>query len=179
MQAVTGTKLALLPDEPVGLIPTRTPGSVSFEAKLTWRELEEAIWEKICPIPPKSVKVLLDEHYEPEGSRLISGEIRAFAERDLEETLDSILRNVTSIAAASEAVLEVRSVRNARARVVSLEVLEKLALGVWEVGFGVRFGPCWTPLCGETEAAVGIRSAEDAHERLGDMDSWEITSRHL
>lgn len=178
MPSATG-RLALLPEEPAGLIPTRTPGAVRFEAKLTWRSPEEAMPGKVLPSLPRGVKVYITEPDEPGENRWISGEIRAFAERDLDDALDSILRAVTSAAALSEAVLEVRTVRVARPRIVSRDVLGGLARGMWESGFGVRFGPCWTPLWDGVEAAVGTRDLEDAHERIRILGPWEIASRPL
>lgn len=179
MQAVTGAKLALLSEEPAGLIPTRTPGSVSFGANLTWRSPEEMAPDRIRASLPESVRAFISEYNGSEGTRRISGEIRAFAEQDLKEAMDSILHAVTSTAAASEAVLEVWTARESRPRIVPRELLEQLALGMREAGFRAWFGPCWTPLCNEAEVAVGVRGMEGVYECLKDQGSWEITSRHL
>ena len=178
LQVTSIPKLVLLPEEPAGLIPTRTPGSVRFEATLTWQSPKDTVRGGICPSPPKSVKAFISESDGPEGVRRISGEVRAFAEEELADVLDSLLRSVTSTAAISEAVLEVRSIRVARPRIVPRGVLERLSRGLWESGFGVRFGPGWTPLYDGAEVAVGIRGAEDAYERLS-RGSWEIASRPL
>lgn len=178
MQVATTPKLALLSEEPAGLIPTRTPGSVRFEATLSWRSSEEAVQGGICPSLSQSVQASIIESDEPGGVRYISGEIRAFTEEELEGALDSLLRAATSTAAISEAVLEVRSVRVARPRVVPRNVLERLARELWEAGYEVRFGPGWTPLYDGVVAAVGIRGAEDAYERLN-LGPWEIASRPL
>lgn len=179
MQVATPLKLALIPEEPAGLIPTRTPGAIQFEATLAWRSPEEAVRSIICPLLPSSVKARISETDEPGKVRRISGELRAFAEDDLESSLDSVLRAITSTAAVSEAVLEVRSVRLARPYVIPRGALERLARGLWEAGLGVRFGSGWTPLYDGAEAAVGIRGAEAAYERLRDWRSWEIASRPL
>ncbi len=175
---VTTRKLILLPGEPAGLIPTRTPGSFRFEATLCWQSPEEAVQGRICPALPRSVRASINESDDPEGMRRISGEILAFDEEDLEDALDSLLRAVTSTAAISEAVLEVRSVRVARPRVAPRDVLEDLARGLWKAGCGVRFGPGWTPLYDGAEAAVGIRGAEDFFGRLS-LGRWEIVSLPL
>ncbi|MDQ4106950.1 MAG: hypothetical protein M3157_07245 [Actinomycetota bacterium] len=179
MQVVTSPRLALLPEEPAGLIPTRTPGAIGFEATLAWQSPEEAVRTAICPALPRSVKARICETDGPGEIRRISGELRAFAERDLEHCLDSVLRTLTSTAAVSEAVLEIRSVRVARPRAVPRGALERLARGLWEAGLGVRFGPGCTPLYDGAEVAVGIRGAEAAYERLRDRGSWEIVSRPL
>jgi hypothetical protein len=179
LQVTTPPKLALLSGEPAGRIPTRTPGAVRFEATLTWQNLEEAVQRNICPPLPGSVKAFISESGEPGGVRYISGEILAFAEEELESALDSILQEVSSTAALSEAVLEMHCVRVAHPRVAARDALERLARGLWEGGLGVRFGPCWTPLYGGAEVAVGIRGAEGVYERLRDLDSWEIASPPL
>ena len=176
MQVTTPPKLALLPDEPAGWIPTRTPGAVRFEATLTWQSPEEAVAHDMCPPMPVSVKALISDSEEPAGARHVSGEVRAFIEEGLDDALDSILQTLSSTAALSEAILEVRSVRVARPRVVPRFTLERLARGLSEAGFGVRFGPCWTPLYGEAEVAVGIRGAEDDYEQLRGLGYWEIAS---
>ena len=178
MQVTTPPKLALLSGEPAGRIPTRTPGAVRFEATLTWQNPEETVQRDICPPFPGSVKAFISESGESGGIRYISGEIRAFVEEELENALDSVLQTVSSTAALSEAVLEMHYVRVARPRVAARDALERLAGGLWEAGFGVRFGPCWTPLYGGAEVAVGIRGAEDVYERLS-LDSWEIASSPL
>ncbi len=179
MQVATPLKLALIPGEPAGLIPTRTPGAIRFEATLTWRSPEEAVRNIIYSLLSSSVKARISETDEPGEVRRISGEIRAFAEEDLESSLDSVLRAIISTAAVSEAMLEMRSVRVTRPRTVPRGVLERLARGLWEAGFRVRFGPGWTPLYDGVEVAVGTRGAEAAYERLRDCGSWEVASRPL
>ena len=178
MQVTIPQKLALLSGEPAGRIPTRTPGAVRFEATLTWQNPEEAVPHDICPPLSGSVKAFISESGEPGGIRYISGEIRAFLEEELESALDSILQEMSSTAALSEAMLEMHCVRVARPHVAARDALERLARGLWEAGFGVRFGPCWTPLYGGVEVAVGIRGAEGVYERLS-LDSWEIASSPL
>ncbi len=179
MPVTTTPKLALLTGEPAGWIPTRVPGAIRFEATLTWRSPEEALRQDICPSLPKSVKACINETDGPDGARHVSGEIRAFVEEDLEDALDSALQTVSSTAALSEAALEIRAVRVARPHVVSRFELERLARGLWEAGFGVRFGPCWTPLYDGAGVAVGIRGAEGDYERLRGFGPWEIASPPL
>lgn len=175
----------MLPEEPAGLIPTRAPGAVRFEVKLTWRSPEEAVLGSIIPSPLKGVRFFyLDGTNGATGpgeteTRCISGEIRAFTEKDLDDALDSVLGSVTSMAALTEAVLEVKTVRVARPRTLSRGAVVGLASEVWGAGFGVRFGPCWTPLWDGVEAAVGIGGLGEAHERMGGLGSWEIVSRPL
>lgn len=179
MQVTTPIKLALLSGEPDGWIPTRTPGAIRFEATLTWQGAEEAVRHDICPTLPGSVKAFVSESDEPGGVRCISGEIRAFDERVLEDALDSVLQTISSTAALTEAALEMHCVRLARPRVVPRYALERLARGLWEAGFGIRFGPCWTPLPGDAEVAVGVRGAGGGYERLRGLDSLEIASPPL
>ena len=163
------------------MIPTRTPGAVRFEATLTWKRRKDAVLGDILPYRPasKSVKVLASETDGIDGVRHISGEVRAFVEEDIQGTLDPILSTITSTAASSEAVLEVRCFRLARPRVVRRATLERLARGLWKAGLGVRFGACWTPLRDGEEAAVGIRGAEDVRERIEDLGLWEVASSAL
>ncbi|MGB3684034.1 MAG: hypothetical protein WA990_16270 [Rubrobacteraceae bacterium] len=182
-------RLALLPEEPAGLIPTRTPGAVRFEMKLTWRSPGEAGPERIFPEPPRGVRLYVDitnggGDSGESGTRYISGEVRAFSERDLDDALDSLLGAGTSVAALSEAVLEFKTVRIARPRVLTPEAIGNLARGLWESGIGVRFGPCWTPLWEGVEAALGtgaggIGNLEDGNGRVRGLASWETVSRPL
>lgn len=184
MQATT-RKLVLLSEEPAGLIPTRTPGAVRFEATLTWKSGEDAVTGKILPSWPasESVNVSAKESNGNDAVRRISGEVRAFVEEDMRNTLDPILSTITSTAATSEAVLEMRCFRLARPHVVPQTTLESLALGLWGAGWGVRFGTCWTPLRAGEEAAVGIRGAERgaeyARELIKDFGLWEVASSSL
>lgn len=171
----------MLPEEPAGLIPTRTPGAVRFEATLNWKSGADAVLGDIIPSlsNPKLVKVLVSESDEIDGIRRVSGEVRAFSEEDIQGALDFILSTITSTAAISEAVLEVRCVRLARPHIVSEATLGRLARGLWEAGFRVRFGACWTPLCAGEEAAVGVRGVEDAREHIEDLGPWEVVSPAL
>lgn len=174
------TKLVLLPDEPAGLISTRTPGAVCFEATLTWRNPEEAVTGDVLPALSETVRASVQDASEPDAVRRIRGELRAFDEDELARALDSLLRSLTSTAALSEAVLETHYVWVCRPRSVPRGVLERLARGLWEAGLEVRFGPCWEPLHDGAEAAVGVRGAGgDIYERLRDAGPWETASRPL
>lgn len=167
------------------MIPTRTPGAVRFEATLTWKSGEDAVTGKILPSWPasESVNVSAKESDGIGAVRRISGEVRAFVEEEMRNTLDRILSDITSTAAVSEAVLEMRCFRLARPHVVPRTTLESLALGLWEAGWGVRFGTCWTPLRAGEEAAVGIRGAERgaeyARELIKDSGPWEVVRSTL
>lgn len=167
------------------MIPTRTPGAVRFEATLTWKSGEDAVTGKILPSWPasESVNVFAKESGGIGAVRYISGEVRAFVEEDMRNTLDPILSTIISTAAIFEAVLEMRCFRLARPHVVPRTTLESLALGLWEAGLGVRFGACWTPLRAGEEAAVGIhgaeRGAEYARELIKDSGPWEVVRSTL
>jgi hypothetical protein len=128
---------------------------------------------------PEGVRLDLVSSQGADAESNIAGEIRAFSEDRLEEALDSILRRLISAAASSEAILEVSSVSNERPGIVPRGVLELLAIDARRAGFAVRFGACWATLPDGAEAAIGVRGAEDAYERLSGLSSWEITSRDL
>ena len=166
--------MALLSEEPFGLVPTRTPGAVSFEASLTWKSGQEADQGRMLPALPQSVKVFAGESEEVDGLRRISCEVRAFDEGDLQGALDVILHYITSKAALFEAVLEIKCVRRAHPYVIPREILEQLAHGLWNSGCKVEFGTCWTPLYGEEDAAVGVRGAEDAYALIKDLHPWQL-----
>jgi hypothetical protein len=110
----------------------------------------------------------------PEAStRLLAGEIRAFKASELGSTLESILRAVTAVAALTEAVLEAGAVRTVAPLVSSAPAVEELARDIWAAGFGVRFGPAWTPTPA-AEVCVGVGGDAGLQEFLRSHPAWSI-----
>jgi hypothetical protein len=108
------------------------------------------------------------------GRRIISGEIRALTQQELGSALDAVLRSVTTVAALTEAVLEVEAVRWATPKVGSAHSLQALARDLWEAGFPVRFGPSWTPGPG-ADVCVGVGGANrDLGAFLSVHPSWRV-----
>jgi hypothetical protein len=108
------------------------------------------------------------------GRRIISGEIRALTQQELGSALDGVLRRVTTVAALTEAVLEVEAVRWATPKVGSARALQELARDLWEAGFPVRFGPSWTPAPG-ADVCVGVGGANrDLADFLSAHPSWRV-----
>ena len=106
--------------------------------------------------------------------RRIVGEIRAFTQQELGSALDAALRDVTTAAALTEAVLEVEAVRWATPKAASPRALQELARDLWEAGFPVRFGPSWTPAPG-ADVCVGVGGANrDLGDFLSTHSSWRI-----
>ena len=106
--------------------------------------------------------------------RRIVGEIRALTQQELGSALDAVLRRVTTVAALTEAVLEVEAVRWATPKAASARALQALARDLWEAGFSVRFGPSWTPAPG-ADVCVGVSGANrDLRDFLSAHPSWRI-----
>ncbi len=110
----------------------------------------------------------------PEAStRCLAGEIRALKPSELGSTLEAVLRIVTTVAALTEALLEVSAVRTVRPGVPSARALEELARDIWGAGFRVRFGPSWTSAPG-ADICVGIAGDVGLHGFLRSHPSWSI-----
>jgi len=115
------------------------------------------------------------ETRDPEAASIcVSGEILAFDEATLGRVLERVMREITSAAATSDALLETRGARHAPPRSTPVGVLEALAADLRGSGFRVRFAPCWTPVP-ESCVALGIRGAEhDLVRFVRDHPAWEL-----
>jgi hypothetical protein len=122
-----------------------------------------------------TARISVAETQDPGSSgRRIVGEIRALTQQELGSALDDVLRRVTTVAALTEAVLEVEAVRWATPKVASARALQALARDLWEAGFPVRFGPSWTPAPG-ADVCVGLGGASrDLGDFLLAHPSWRI-----
>lgn len=170
--------LALLPNEPAGVIPTRTAGLVEVRATLHWQP-GRVPREPILPASPNDGRVrcsFMEESDETADSRIVIGEIRAFTEPDLSRTLEAVLRSISATAAVSEAVLEARAFRSSSPKLTRVSVLETLARDLRGAGFPVEFGRSWSP-APDAEVAVGIDGAGEALlDFLDRHPSWETTA---
>ena len=92
---------------------------------------------------------------------------------ELGSTLEVVLRALTAVAALTEAGLEVGVVRTVAPRVSSAPALEELARDIWAAGFGVRFGPSWTP-APAADVCVGVGGDGELHEFLRSHPAWSI-----
>ena len=105
------------------------------------------------------------------GKRRLTGEIRAFTQAELAFAFETVLREITTVAALTEAVLEVGAVRSVPPGVASRQALEELARDLWDAGFGVLFGPSWAPAPG---ADVCVGGSGDLQEFLRTHPSWSV-----
>lgn len=78
------------------------------------------------------------------ASRELSGEILAFDARIIAGALEETLRAVMRAAALSDAVLQMRAVREGQPVVSDLRAVEGLARDLLHAGYRVRFGRSWT-----------------------------------
>lgn len=106
----------------------------------------------------------------------VFGEIKAFDERDLEETLNFALRGIVNVATASEAVLETRVLKSASPSAPSYRVVSGLAFLLWGSNVRVTFGSTETSLDG-ADIALGTGGADrEFEEILLENASWEIAT---
>jgi hypothetical protein len=171
----TRQAVALLPDEPAGTIATCAAGVVRFWATLAWPRSEDMppgpmLLETLAP-----ARCSLAETEDPEAAtRGLAGEIRAFTPSGLGSALEAALRSVTTVAALTEAILEMGAVRAVPPRVASARALEGLARDLWNAGFPVRFGRSWTPSPG-ADVCVGVGGDGGAlKEFLRAHPSWSV-----
>ena len=166
--------MALLPVEPAGKIATCIAGTVEFRATLAWRNPEDVPLKPLLPGLCGGARCSITETEGPEAStRCLAGEIRAFKACELASTLEVVLRSVMSVAALTEAVLEVGVVRTVAPRVSSAPALEELARDIWAAGFGVRFGPSWTP-APAADVWVGVGGDGGLRDFLRSHPVWTI-----
>ncbi len=167
--------MALLPVEPAGKIATRSAGTVEFRATLAWRNPEEAPPKPLLQGLRGAARCSITETEGPEAStRCLTGEIRAFKVSELGSTLEAVLRAVTAVAALTEALLEVGAVRTIAPRVSSAPALEELARDIWAAGFGVRFGPSWTP-SPAADVCVGVGGDGGLQDFLRSHPAWSTS----
>jgi hypothetical protein len=165
--------VALLFDDPPGVIATRTAGVVEFKATLAWRSPEDVPPGPLIPDLQSAARCSITETEDPEtATRCLAGEIRALKPSELGSSLEAILRAVTAVAALTEAMLEVDAVRTVPPGVPSARALEELARDIWGAGFRVRFGPSWTPGPG-ADVCVGVGD-DELQEFLRSHPSWSI-----
>ena len=159
------------------MIPTRTAGAARFEATLSWRRPEEMPPAPTLPGWPGALSATISvAETEDRGSsrRRIVGEIRALTQAELGSGLDAVLRTVTTVAALTEAVLEVGAVRSATPKATSPRALQDLARDLWDAGFRVCFAPSWTP-APEADVCVGVGGTSgDLGDFLSTHPSWRI-----
>ncbi len=109
---------------------------------------------------------------DPEATtRRLAGQIRAFTPVELASALEAALRTVTTVAALTDAILEVDVVRTLPPGVASPRALEELARDLWDAGFRVRFGSSWTPAQG---ADVCVGTGGDLQDFLRAHPSWSM-----
>ncbi|MGH3147225.1 MAG: hypothetical protein ACRDTR_15620 [Rubrobacter sp.] len=161
--------------EPAGTVATCTPGVAEFGATLLWDSSEDASQGPLLPALPESVRCSVVETGDPTGARReILGQILALTERELGAALEAVIRSLTSGSALSGALLETRVVRVAWPAVTPAHTIQAVAFDLWKAGFGVSFGPSWTP-APAGGVAVGFRGAEKELGRFfGAHPSWEI-----
>jgi hypothetical protein len=140
--------------DPAGTVATCTAGLLEFSATLSWDRVEDLPQALTLPALPETARCSVVETDDPEaGRRGILGEILALSERDLGSALETVLRSLTTKAALSDAVLEIRAAHVTPAASAPATTLQALALDLWDAGFEVRFAPSWTPV---PEGAVGL-----------------------
>jgi hypothetical protein len=145
-----------------GTVATRTAGLLEFSATLSWKGVEDLPQAPTLPALPETARCSVVQTDDPEtGRRGIVGEILALSERDLGSALENVLRSLTTSAALSDTVLEIRAARVAPPASAPATTLQALALDLRDAGFGVRFAPSWTPV---PEGAVGLGILGAEHE---------------
>jgi hypothetical protein len=162
-----------LTDDPAGTIATSSAGIVEFSATLSWEGPDGAPGAPTLPALPPSARCSVFETDDPvRGTRAILGEILALTKRDLGSALEAVLRSLTIAAALSDAVIETSAVRSTPPGSVPATTLQRLALDLWDAGFGVRFAPSWMPV---PPGAVGLGVSGSEQEIGGFLEahpSW-------
>jgi hypothetical protein len=141
-------------------------------ATLAWRSLKDVPPEPILPELRGGARCSITMTGSPEAAtRRLAGEIRALTAKELASALEAALREVTTVAALTEAILEVGAVRSVPPGVASRRALEELARDLCDAGFRVRFGPSWTPA---PYAEVCVGTGGDLQEFLLMHPSWSV-----
>jgi hypothetical protein len=108
---------------------------------------------------------------EDTASHTVTGEVRAFCERNLRRAVDSVLRAISAASALSEAVLEARAVRVASPSATPATALEVLARDLRDAGFPVSFGRFWAA-ANDAGICVGTGGDPGFREFLGEHPTW-------
>ncbi|MBV9452961.1 MAG: hypothetical protein JOZ19_02375 [Rubrobacter sp.] len=169
--------LGLLSDERAGRICTRNAGAISFEATFNWRSHDGITAGFVLnePAPGARFYFLAQVEDDVAAKLRISCEVRAFYTEQLTGALDALLRYVTTHAALSDAVLEIRTVRLAAPTVTAVKIVEALAWQLWDAGFPVSFGPSWMP-APDADVSVGSWGLEEAFEAFFRMHpAWKLS----
>ncbi|CAN5883185.1 hypothetical protein BH23ACT11_BH23ACT11_05980 [soil metagenome] len=171
-------RVALVPEEPAGKVITRSAGAVEVWASLGWPSVADVPEYSMLPSFPETVKPLLTESGESKATeRIVAGELLAFSDQDLSAGVDLLLRTLTTTAAVTDAVLEVRVFRAAAPRVSDGDLVCGLARKLWKDGRYVTFGVSWHPVR-ESQVALGVGgSSVDLEGFIGVEELWEITPR--
>ena len=119
------------------------------------------------------MRISVSETEDPESPRRrLVGEISALTQPELGSALEAVLRSVTTVAALTEAVLEVGAVRTVTPKESSPAALQALARDLGDAGFPVRFAPTWTP-APEADVCLGVGGANgDLRDFLSAHPSW-------
>lgn len=152
---------------------TSAAGLVDFRAVLEWEGAPQHP-PSCLPAPDRFFRQDLVEVLSFCGTRLeVRGSIRALTGRGLGRALERVMRGVADAAAVSEAVLEMRVLRETPPRGFRPDLVQALATDLWRAGFGVHFAPCWDPV-GVDGLALGIRGQEECvREFLRDHPGWD------
>ena len=84
------------------------------------------------------------------------------------------MRELTRVAALTEAKLEVGAVRSVPPRVATPQALETLARDLREAGLSVRFEASWTPAVQRADAYLGVDGHDGLHDFLRSYPSWSL-----
>ena len=139
--------MVLLPEDPAGLVVTRTAGRAVLNATLSWRDAGEMPQAPILSErpPEQDYRRRTRETEDPaSASRTLEGEVLAPDEECLARALEETLRGIMGFATLTEAVLEARSVRTAVPWTGYPRHARSLARELRSAGFTVRFGWSWT-----------------------------------
>jgi hypothetical protein len=108
------------------------------------------------------------------ATRRIAGEIKALSQAGLGAALAEALRELTRVAALTEATLEVGAVRSVVPRVASPLALQRLARDLREAGLSIRFEDSWTPAAQRADAYLGVGGHDDLHDFLRSHPAWSL-----
>jgi hypothetical protein len=157
------------------MLAPRVAGAAEFRATLKWRSPQDVPKGPTLPEPPGTARCSLAEIDDPEApARRLAGEIKAFTHADLGAALEEVLRQLTKVAALTEATLEVGAVRSVPPRAASPRALGRLAQDLREAGFSVRFEPSWTPAAHRADAYLGVGDNDGLHDFLRSHPAWSL-----
>jgi hypothetical protein len=155
----TALSVAFLEDEPAGLLAVPGAGSVEVRARLEWRE-PDVPSGFVLPQLPGPARVRLSELREGPARRTVSGSIAAFSAEDLSRAVDRFLQHVACLAATTDAVLEVRVLRQPEAPAPPEWLLERVSHLLREAGHEPDLVP------GLAEEGALLLGARGLDERL-------------